>query len=356
MALSLSECEVIVEELSRALVGGFIQKIHQPRPLTLTLDVRSPGQTCSLLVCVELRFARLHLTSQKFENPPTPPPFCSFLRSQVEGGRIVEITQEPGDRIVYITIVKAQQVRMLVIALTGNQANMHLLNEGKQVLRSLRETRMKVGEHYTPPTLRPVRPADSFPPPVVATRVPQDETVAHKGRDIAEPVNQVSTPKKEGFGERYPVSAELDTRYGQQEQEEAKDSLHQQQLAQVRKVLKHAKRKIHALQEDFKKTERFREYARYGELLKSHLHEITRGQETITIVDYYDPALPTLTLPLDPSKDAVWNMEDYFRKFHKFVGAQEHLQPRVASRGPSPAGSDSIGGEIGSVGTWYCGS
>jgi predicted ribosome quality control (RQC) complex YloA/Tae2 family protein len=63
--------------------------------------------------------------------------------------------------------------------------------------------------------------------------------------------------------------------------------------------------------------------------LKSHLHEITRGQETITIVDYYDPALPTLTLPLDPSKDGVWNMEDYFRKFHKFVGAQEHLQPRV---------------------------
>jgi len=304
MALSLSECEVIVEELSRALGGGFIQKIHQPRPLTLTLDVRSPGQTCSLLVCVEPRFARLHLTFQKFENPPTPPPFCSFLRSQVEGGRIVEITQEPGDRIVYITIVKAEQVRMLLIALTGNQANMHLLNEGKQVLRSLRETRIKIGERYTPPTLRPIQPPESLPP-------------------------QVSTQVKEGFGERYPVSAELDTRYGQQEQEEAKGSILQQQLAQVRKALKHTKRKIHALQEDFKKTERFREYARYGELLKSHLHEMTRGQETITLVDYYDPALPTLTLPLDPSKDPVWNMEDYFRKFHKFVGAQEHLQPRV---------------------------
>ncbi|PJA78087.1 MAG: fibronectin/fibrinogen-binding protein, partial [Nitrospirae bacterium CG_4_9_14_3_um_filter_51_5] len=121
MALSLSECECIVEELSRALVGGFIQKIHQPRPLTLTLDVRTPGQTCSLLVCVEPRFARLHLTSRKFENPPTPPPFCSFLRSHVEGGRIVAVSQEPGDRIVSITIVKTGQVSVLVIALTGNQ-------------------------------------------------------------------------------------------------------------------------------------------------------------------------------------------------------------------------------------------
>jgi predicted ribosome quality control (RQC) complex YloA/Tae2 family protein len=131
------------------------------------------------------------------------------------------------------------------------------------------------------------------------------------------------------FAERYPVSAELDARYGQQEQEESQDTILQLQLAQVRKALKHAKRKIQALQEDFKKTERFREYARYGELLKSHLHEIKKGQESIAIVDYYDPALPTLTLPLDSLKDAVWNMEDYFRKYRKFIGAQEHLQPRM---------------------------
>ncbi|MDH3504541.1 MAG: NFACT family protein [Nitrospirota bacterium] len=329
MALSLFECESIVGEVSRALVGGFIQKIHQPRPLTLTLDVRAPGQTCALLVCVEPRFARLHLTSQKFENPPTPPPFCAFLRSHIEGGRIVEISQEPGDRIVSLTIMKAQRVAVLVIALTGNQANVHVLNEGKLVLRSLRESRVKVGERYTPPTLRPVRPPEALPPLAMAGRVPQDETVAPQEEKIGEPIPGASNQGTEGFGERYPVSAELEARYGQQEQEEGKDAILEQQLAQARKALKHAKRKIHALQEDFKKTERFRDYARYGELLKSHLHEIKKGQEAIAIVDYYDPALPTLTLPLDPSKDAVWNMEDYFRKYHKFVGAQEHLQPRV---------------------------
>ena len=332
MALSLSECEVIVEELRLALVGGFIQKIHQPRPLTLTLDVRSPGQTCSLLVCVEPRFARLHLTSQKFENPPTPPPFCAFLRSQVEGGRMVEVSQEPRDRIVYITIAKAGQMSVLVIALTGNQANVHVLNKGKLVLRSLRESRVKIGEPFTPPTMRPIQQPESLSPQTVAAHVPQDQNVAHQGhqgRDIGEPSSETSTRKEDGFEDRYPVSAELDTRYGQQEHEEGKDSVLHQQLAQARKALKQAKRKVQALQEDFKKTERFKEYARYGELLKSHLHEITKGQEAITIVDYYDPALPTLTLPLDPSKNAVWNMEDYFRKYHKFVGAQEHLQPRV---------------------------
>ncbi len=157
----------------------------------------------------------------------------------------------------------------------------------------------------------------------------KDEAIVHREEKRHEPVAESSTPEKIGFGERYPVSAELEARYGHQEQEEGKDSLLQQQLTQVRKALKQAKRKIHALQEDCKKTERFKEYARYGELLKSHLHEIKKGQESIAIVDYYDPALPTLTLPLDPAKDAVWNMEDYFRKYHKFMGAQEHLHPRV---------------------------
>ncbi|HNP59632.1 MAG TPA: NFACT family protein [Nitrospirales bacterium] len=329
MALSLFECESIVGELNRALVGGFIQKIHQPRLLTLTLDVRTRGQTSTLLVSVEPRFARLHLTSQKFENPPTPPPFCSFLRSHVEGGRIVEISQEPGDRIVFITIVKAEQVCVLVIALIGNQANVHLLNEKKLTLRSLRESRVKVGERYAPPTLRPVKPPEALPPPSMAGRVPQNGIVIQQEGEMSEPLSESFTEGKGAFREIFPVSAELEARYGQQEQEEGQDAILEQQLFQARKALKHAKRKIQALQEDFKKTERFREYARYGELLKSHLHEIKKGQESIAMVDYYDPALPTLTLPLDPSKDAVWNMEDYFRKYRKFIGAQEHLQPRV---------------------------
>lgn len=329
MALTLSECTLIVEELSQALVGGFIQKIHQPRPLTLTFDVRAPGRTSTLLVCVEPRFARLHLICQKLENPQTPPPFCAFLRAHVEGGRIAEISQETGDRIVYLTIVKPERVCVLVIALTGNQANVYVLNEKKFVLQSLRESRVKIGERYTPPTLRLVRPPESLPSPAVGIGFPEGPPVPDKQEEIRQSAPDNIRQRNAGFQEQYPVSAALEYQYGQDEQEEGKDSLLQQQLAQVRKALKHAKRKIHALQEDFKKTERFRDYARYGELLKSHLHKIQKEQENITLVDYYDPALPTLTLPLDPSKDAVWNMENYFRKYHKFVGAQEHLQPRV---------------------------
>ena len=57
-----------------------------------------------------------------------------------------------------------------------------------------------------------------------------------------------------------------------------------------------------------------------------------KGQEAATLTDYFDPALPTLTLTLDPAKDPVRNMEDYFRKHHKYLGAQEHLLPRIETQ------------------------
>ena len=80
-----------------------------------------------------------------------------------------------------------------------------------------------------------------------------------------------------------------------------------------------------------KKVEKYREYGRYGELLKGNLHSMAKGQEAVTVIDYYDSTLPQLTLPLDSSKDPVWNMEDYFKKHHKYLSAEKHLRPRLES-------------------------
>ena len=83
------------------------------------------------------------------------------------------------------------------------------------------------------------------------------------------------------------------------------------------------------LKHDLEKAERFREYHRYGELLKAKLPQLKRGQDQTTVIDYYDPALPELVIPLDSSRDPAWNMEDYFRKHRKYLSAQEHLRPRL---------------------------
>lgn len=313
MALNLVDLETVLTEIQPVVIGGWIQKIHQPQDLTVTLDVRLPGTSVMVYICAEPRLARLHFVSKKFSNPSTPPSFCQFLRSHLEGGRIEGITQQPGDRLVYLTIRKDEKVYILVIALLGNRANLLLLNEQHMLLRSLKESRLPIGERFVPPATG-------------SSRFPQSPSLWRE-RNI-----EKSSHDEEGFVAKYPISATMEAYYAKKEKDEHQGTLREQQLAHARKSLKMAKGKLGALEKDLQKAEQYREYARLGELMKSILHELRKGQETVTLTDYFDPALPTLTLSLDPAKDPVRNMEDYFRKHHKYLGAQEHLAPRIETQ------------------------
>jgi len=298
MALSLSDCEAVVTELAAALTGGWIQKIHQPRPMTVTCEIRVPSETFLLLICVEPQVARLHLSWQKDPHPPSPPSFCQFLRANLEGGRIEQIIQEPGDRVVYVTISAHGNQYILTIALTGHQANAYLLNDQRVILQSLRASRFQPGEHYVVPS------GTQKPIPV--------------------------TPRLFSVNHRFPVSFTIEHTFRQQEEDLARAAVVQKQKSQTQKALRQTQKKIVALQEAFTNAERYQGYARYGELLKGALGTMTKGQASVTVVDYYDPLLPELTLPLNPSKDPVENMKDYFRKYQKYIGTQQHLRPRLA--------------------------
>ncbi len=313
MSLSLIDISTVLAEIQPVLTGGWIQKIHQPHDFTLTLDIRSQGTSVVVYICTKPKLARLHFVSKKFLNPPTPPPFCQFLRSHLEGGRIKDITQQTGDRLLYMTISKDERSYKLAVALWGNRANVLLLNEKDFLLRSLKESRINIGERFVPPTIRPTAATQLSSP--------------WKTEIMTNP-----TDTEDHFTSLYPVSSALELYYEKRECEDNQRTLHDQQLTHARKTLKTAKGKLGGLRNDLKKAERYREYGRYGELMKSRLHEMHKGQETASLTDYFDPALPTLSLPLDPAKDPVRNMEDYFRKHHKYLGAQEHLLPRIESQ------------------------
>ena len=304
MGISLIDCTRIVEEIKRTLAGGLLQKIHQPQPFLLTFNVRVPGESFSLLISAEPQLARIHLTSKKLENPQTPYGFCQYVRSHLEGGRIESIQQEPEDRIVYITIEKSAKKSIVVAALTGNQSNVFVLNEERAILRSLKPSRFKIEEHYVPPS------------------VPKQTTLSPR---LPSPL------KGEGDSvqERFPVSIELEEKFQGKLERSRRLEWYQTRTSQIGKALKQATRREQTLESDLNKAEKYREYQRYGELLKSQLHTLQPRQTIIEVVDYYDPTLPTLSLPLNELKDAVWNMEDYFRKYRKYVSAQEHLQPRL---------------------------
>jgi predicted ribosome quality control (RQC) complex YloA/Tae2 family protein len=331
MALTTAEIREVLAEIAPPLVGGRVQKVYQPHDEAISLEIRSQGKTLTVYFSADPETARLHVPSKKPLNPPTPPPFCQLLRAHLEGARIERIEQVGDDRIVQLDMRRDGKSIALVAELTGRTANVMLLDEAGAVRGQLRKGRLKVGELYAPPVAKAPHPhplpvsgarGNSFPSPGLP--VARGTTCS----SIATGHQQRAMGEGKGEGE-FPISAELERRY--QEREEARARARQLEAikAGLRKTLKRTLKRVEALEADLAKAERYYDYNRYGELLKSHLGVIQKGATAITVPDYFDPALPEIVLPLDPAKSPQGNLDDYFRKYKKYQNAQKAIRPRL---------------------------
>ena len=301
MGLALGQLSRIVEEIRPVLVGGRIQKVFQPLSESIALEIRRPGRTLLLLLCADPETARLHVITYRPPSPPQPPAFCQFLRAHLHGARIDALDQIPGDRIVRLRLATRDSLFSLIGALTGRTADLILTDGEDRILVTLHSGHQQSGRLYLPPTRKP----DSHP-----------EEPA-----LPAPEADPQTP--------FPLSAALEAQYSAKEMELGRIRLRQARIAHLKRAIKKVKRRVDALQNDLAKANRFREYARYGELLKTNLGQIAKGQDSITLVDYFDPAMPELVLPLDPAKSAQGNLQDYFRKYQKHLAAEREIRPRL---------------------------
>lgn len=315
MNLSADDLSQVLQEITLLLVHGFVQKIHQPFPDIITLEIRQPGKTYTLLLSCHPHMARMHLISSSLSNPPTPPPFCQLLRSTILGCRLFSIEQIPQDRIVIFQFRSSDHLYRLIGAFIGRQANLFLTNGEQRILRSLKPDKQKAGEIYHPPSPHLQQETSS--------------SYAHlpfnKSRNKSLLTTFGHSPGESGF----PISSYLETTYKRVEKDQAEEQDRKVFRSVLTKELKKIQRIIQALSNDLEKAYRYREYGRYGELLKQVLSSITKGQSEIKVVDYYDPSLSDLLLPLDPAKDGQENMSDYFKKYRKFLGAQREIRPRL---------------------------
>ena len=282
-------------------IGGFIQKIQQPTPDTIILFLRRPGRSLSILLSTHSQYGRLHILSQKISSAQTPPSFCQYLRAHLSGARIHRLAQTPNDRIVWFELKKSEHVFFLVVALIGRSANIFVLDDRTTVLRALKPSRQMVGQPFT---LTPC-PWDAEMPP------------------------EASPPVHDTEGIHFAVSERIEASHSLSEQSAWIDDQRHQHIAQLRKHVKKIQRRITKLTQDLEKVSAYRDYGRYGELLKSHVSTLRKGQTQMTVVDYFDEKLPELTLPLNPEKDGLGNLKDYFTKHGKFTGAQKNLVPRI---------------------------
>ncbi len=169
----------VAAELRPLLIGGQIQDIRQPEPMELLLAIRSQGRSLTLLLSSDARFARVHLTTERRLNSPTPSAFCIALRRYLESGRIVEVRQREFDRIFEIEVQTIAEdgsltTATLVAELMGKHSNLILVSERGIVLEAAKRISHRInrfretlpGKPYLPPPdqagkIDPIRSPDA---------------------------------------------------------------------------------------------------------------------------------------------------------------------------------------------------
>ena len=307
MTLSLNDVSAVIAEMAPVCIGGFIQKIQQRTSHAITISLRQPKRSVAILLSAHSQRGRLHILHKKIPGAPTPPLFCQYLRAHLMGAKVCRIVQTPHDRIVWLELKKHDKIFFLVAALTGRSANLFVLDSQATVLRSLKPEQSSgrvAGQSFA---LSPV-------PLVVETRESTRESSSRL--HIADETD-------------FPVSQRIEETHLAAKRDEQREDERRQHATSLRKNIKKLQRHIEKLTGSLDKVLPYHAHKRYGELLKSHLSALTKEQDHVVVVDYFDENLPTLTLPLDHTKNGPENLADYFKKYRKYIGAQTNLVPRL---------------------------
>jgi len=135
----------VISELNESVIGGYVQKIHQPTEQIVILQVYN-REKFRLLISTG-QHARIHLSTENYENPETPFGFCMLLRKHLTGARVSAIRQLRLERICDVELQTKSGHFILRAEFMGTQSNLFLLRENT-ILGAMHT---KMGEkHFRP--------------------------------------------------------------------------------------------------------------------------------------------------------------------------------------------------------------
>lgn len=144
MALDGITTSAIVSELKPALIGGRIDKIHQPVADEIRMTIRGLGSGAKkIIISANSAHPRIHLTESTRENPMTAPLFCMVMRKHIAGGKIVDICQPNFERIIILRVESANEMgdittKNLILEIMGKHSNLILTDENGKILDSIK--------------------------------------------------------------------------------------------------------------------------------------------------------------------------------------------------------------------------
>ncbi len=316
-----------------------------------------------------------------------------LCRKYLEGGYVAAVAQRGFDRILDITVQFPDGSRYLLIAeLMGKHSNLILVNEARTILDSARRVTRRINRvrEILPglPYVSPPIPAERADPltatpteiaefasfgspeeeglsarlmgrflglsPFLATEIARrgalrslpeawDELIGAARRGEWEPV-VIRNERAEIIG-AYPfstvqASAEsqnprdsihlaLDHYYSTALPRAALDSLRHEMQTLLERAVRSRLRMRESLARSLEESARAEEYRQTGELILANLYRIESGGDSVTVTDYFDPAMPERALTLDPDLSPQENAEAFFRRYRRARDGRERQQAQL---------------------------
>ncbi len=359
MALDAICLSAVLHELRGVVTGGKIDKIYQPGRDEVMLAMRTGAGNVRLLLSASPNHPRPQLTALSRENPAEPPMFCMLLRKHLTGGRLLEITQPPQERIAVFRFetlneLGDRQERKLVLECMGRRANLILLDGEGRIVDCLR----RVGGDVTTGK-RPVLPGLFYhlpePHPGLSPLIAREGEARGEGPDWGEtllsaveageytptvlirdgrpvdftflPITQygpdTTLKTYETFG------ALMDDFYAAREQAERARQKGQDLVKTVTIVRDRTVRKLANQRRELEKTKDRERLRQMGDILTSNLHAMEKGMKALRTVDFYDPNGAEVEIRLDPLLTPQQNAAKYYKEYNKAKTAESVLTLQI---------------------------
>lgn len=163
----------VADELKQCVLGAKVDKIAQPEKDRLILTLRGGGsatrpQTTRLLICARAGAARIHLTTQNFENPAEPPMFCMLLRKYLNGAHLTAVHQPDFERLCILEFLASDELGYercvhLIFESAGRVPNVILTDGENRILDCLKRADLDAN------AIRPLLPGLYYQLPPVQT-------------------------------------------------------------------------------------------------------------------------------------------------------------------------------------------
>jgi len=187
LALDAALLSLICKSLNETAISSRVEKITMPYKDCICLYLNKPNFKKTLLICANPNSARIHFTTEKFENPAVPPMLCMLLRKRLGSGRLKAVRQFGFDRVLMLDFDCKNElgddvVITVVVEMFGRLSNIIFVENGK-IIDAVKRVDPEEGKRF-------ILPGATYEFPDASGRLNMFET---DSKTVAEKVSELKT-------------------------------------------------------------------------------------------------------------------------------------------------------------------